>query len=185
MHVAWHTPCKSSSTSGGQHLLTPTLVEKMKAHNIPASPAGCVNLPTSSRMYSSGNTSLLNFALTILSTSIFTFAKRQLVHPFSDDRIQENLYVELGPDHLHCLRVVPRTANLHRLLNVYFDELGTFVLLSLLCSCKPSKIVSTKLSPPACKLGSSLRSHKRFSRAPWNGAWERNTFASLTCAPSW
>ena len=56
---------------------------------------------------------------------------------------------------------------------------------ALLCSCKPSKIVSTKLPPPACKFVNILRAHMRCSHGPCGGAWARNTFvfrgSELSC----
>ena len=57
--------------------------------------------------------------------------------------------------------------------------LSSFVMFILLSSCKPSKIVSTKLSPPVFESASNLKPHMRFSHVPCGVACVRNTFASL------
>ena len=49
-------------------------------------------------------------------------------------------------------------------LSTSMNLLGSFVTSNLLCSCKLSKIVSTKLSPPACKLANNLGAHTRDPR---------------------
>ena len=92
----------------------------------------------------------------------------KVIHPFSDDRMQENLLVELGPGHLDCLRVRDNVADLFRLVVVHLDEPPQ--LIRDIHFCKPSKIESTKLSPPACKLASKLRAHTKCSHAPCGGA---------------
>ena len=48
----------------------------------------------------------------------------------------------------------------------------SFMMFNLICSYKPSNIVSTRLSPPVCLFANNLTL----------GAWARNTFASLGSA---
>ena len=89
-------------------------------------------------------------------------------------------FLELAPDRLEHFRVPLQIATGHLLSVVTsMNLLSSVVILSLLCSCRPSK------SPPACKLPSSLGAFTRFSHSRCGGTWVRNTFGSLESTPSW
>ena len=76
-----------------------------------------------------------------------SFPKRQLVHPLPDDRVLENLLVELGPDHLDRLRVLLQVADLHRLTAVHFDEPPQIIR-----DVQPALLLQNlrRSSPPSC-----------------------------------
>ena len=93
-------------------------------------------------------------------------------------RVLADLLVELGLDDLDRLRVLLQVADLHRLTVV-----SSFVIFNLPCSCKPSKIVSTKLSEPICKLVSNSRARKILARTLRRRVGP-NSFASLESALS-
>ena len=93
-----------------------------------------------------------------------------LTHPpFSDDCARENLLVELGSDHLDRLDFLSSSPVFTTSwFSTRMNVLSSSEIWSLRCCCKPSKIVSTRMSPPAGKSANHFESTPEiFARTLW------------------
>ena len=106
-----------------------------------------------------------------------------LVHPLPNGSRRNDLLVDLGHDNLNRVPgLLQVRQSLPRSSSLRWTSKAHWLCPTLLCSCKTSKIVPTKLLPPACKLASNLRAHVRFTHGFEKKA--RNSFASLGSALS-
>ena len=116
--------------------------------------------------------------------TFFTSSKCQFFH-FMADRFSTIFFVELGldcggPPPSYFSRSPIFTASW---LSALMNLLSSSVIFDLLCSWKPSTSTCTGLSSSNCWIAKRERAQTRFSRAPYGGAWTRNTFASLQFGP--